>query len=127
MDMVDSNATLTKTSFFTGSYLLSIISHQVSVFFIWSDWFSLIALESNGVLISEFTPGKWNFLGLEHDKPYLARAQLYAVVNDKQVVNFPMDYPRFESQSKLNMVSICTNMVGQLTTFMLFREQISNP
>lgn len=24
------------------------------------------------------------------------------------------------------MVSICTNMVGQMTTFMLFREQISN-
>ena len=38
-----------------------------------------------------------------------------------------MDYPRFDQQSKLNMVSICTNMVGQLTTFMLFREQISNP
>ena len=77
--------------------------------------------------IFEFTPGKWYFLGLEHNKPYLSRAHLTAIVNDKQVVNFPMDYPRFENQSKLNMVSICTNMVGQLTTFMLFREQISNP
>ena len=88
---------------------------------------SLLAVDSNGVKISEFTPGKWYFLGLEHQKPYLARAQLTAIVNDKQVVNFPMDYPRFDQQSKLNMVSICTNMVGQLTTFMLFREQISNP
>ena len=77
--------------------------------------------------ISEFVPGKWYFLGLENDKPYLARAHLTAIVNDKQVVNFPMDYPRFDNNSKLNMVSICTNMVGQLTTFMLFREQISNP
>ena len=83
---------------------------------------NVTAVESNGVQISEFMPGKWYFLGFEHDKPYLARAHLTAIVNDKQVVNFPMDYPRFDNQSKLNMVSICTNMVGQLTTFMLFRE-----
>ena len=38
-----------------------------------------------------------------------------------------MDYPRFDNLSKLNMVSICTNMVGQLTTFLLFKEQINNP
>ena len=66
-------------------------------------------------------------MGLEHDKPFLARAHLIAFVNDKQVINFPMDYPRFDNLSKLNMVSICTNMVGQLTTFMLFKEQINNP
>lgn len=86
----------------------------------------LPATESNGVLISEFLPEKWYFVGLEHDKPYLARAQLTAIVNDRQVVNLPMDYPRFDNHSKLNMVSICTNLVGQMTTFLLFKEQLSN-
>ena len=52
--------------------------------------------DSNGVLISDFQPEKWNYIGIEHDKPLLARAQLIAVVNDKQVLNFSMDYPKFE-------------------------------
>ena len=87
----------------------------------------IAATESNGVLIGDFAPGKWNFLGLEHDKPFLARAQLIAVVNDKQVVNFPMDYPNFDkNNSKLNMVSICKNFIGQMTSFMLFKEQVNN-
>ena len=73
-------------------------------------------------------PGKWNFLAIEHEKPFLARAQLIAVVNDKQVVNFPMDYPSFDkSNAKLNIVSICKNFTGQLTSFMLFKDQVNNP
>ena len=48
-------------------------------------------------------------------------------MNDKQVVNFPMDYPKFEKNSKLEQVSICYNFVGKMTNFMLFREQINNP
>ena len=50
------------------------------------------------------------------------------MVNDKQVVNFPMDYPNFDkNNSKLNIVSICKNFVGQLTCFMLFKDQVNNP
>jgi hypothetical protein len=38
---------------------------------------------------------------------------LIAVVNDKQVVNFPMDYPSFDKQNaKLNIVSVCKNFTG---------------
>lgn len=40
-------------------------------------------VDSNGILISEINPGKWTFFGIEHDNPFLARAQLIAVVNDK--------------------------------------------
>ena len=43
--------------------------------------------ESNGVYIFEFQPDKWYFLGIEHEKPYLSKASLNAIVNDKQVVN----------------------------------------
>jgi hypothetical protein len=39
--------------------------------------------DSNGILIQEFTSDRWNFLAIEHDKPFLARAQLIAIVNDK--------------------------------------------
>jgi hypothetical protein len=30
--------------------------------------------DSNGFLVSEFQTGKWNYLAIEHDKPFLARA-----------------------------------------------------
>lgn len=53
---------------------------------------------------------------------------MIAVVNDKQVVNFPMDYPSFDkSNAKLNIVSLCKNFTGQLTSFLLFKEQVNNP
>jgi hypothetical protein len=52
--------------------------------------------DSNGIAIAEFAPNKWNYLAIEHEKPFLARAQLIVVVNDKQVVNFSMDFPKFE-------------------------------
>ncbi len=59
-------------------------------------------MDSNGFLVSEFQANKWYYLAIEHDKPFLARAQLIAVVNDKQVVNFSMDYPKFDKVSKLS-------------------------
>jgi hypothetical protein len=31
-------------------------------------------VNSNGVLIGEFEPRKWYFLGIEHDKPFISRA-----------------------------------------------------
>ena len=79
--------------------------------------FYLIASDSNGVLIGEkdfeFVPKKWYFLGIEHDKPYLSRAQLSAFIDDKHVVKFlPVDYPKFDKTAKLNMVSLCKNFVG---------------
>jgi hypothetical protein len=52
--------------------------------------------DSNGVAIAEFPPDKWNYIAIEHEKPFLARAQLIVVVNDKQVLNFSMDFPKFE-------------------------------
>jgi hypothetical protein len=74
--------------------------------------YKCIGIHSNGVQIGEFTPGKWYFLAIEHDAPYLARAQLTAVVNDKQVVNMSMDYPKFEKNAKLSVASVCKNFVG---------------
>jgi len=83
-------------------------------------------VDSNGFLISEFAADKWNYLALEHDKPFLARAQLIAVVNEKQVVSFSMDYPKFDKSSKLSQVCICNNFIGQMSNFILFKEQVNN-
>ena len=82
---------------------------------------------SNGIAIADLTPEKWTYIAIEHDKPSLARAHLIAVVNDKQVLNFSMDYPKFEKQSKLTMVSLCNNFVGCLGNFILFKESVNNP
>jgi hypothetical protein len=40
-------------------------------------------LESNGVKVADLALDQWNVLVIEHDKPYLARAQLIAILNDK--------------------------------------------
>jgi hypothetical protein len=51
---------------------------------------------------------------------------LIAIVNDKQVVNFSMDYPKFEKQAKLTLVSTCNNFIGQMASLILFKEPINN-
>lgn len=84
--------------------------------------------DSNGILVAELTmTNKWNYLAIEHEKPFLARAQLLVVLNDKQMLNFCMDYPKFEPNSKLTMISCCNNFIGQLGSFVLFKEHLSNP
>ena len=47
----------------------------------------MLDVESNGVLIGEIQPKKWTFFAIEHDRPYLTRPQLTAILNDKQVVS----------------------------------------
>ena len=84
-------------------------------------------MDSNGVLIGEIQPKKWTFFAIEHDRPYLTRPQLTAILNDKQVVSQVMDYPRIiDKQAKISMVVVCQNFVGQLSTFILFKEIINN-
>ena len=78
------------------------------------------------MLIGEFQPKKWYFLAIEHDKPFLTRAQLSAVVNDKQIVNIPMDFPKIDKGAKVTMINIGQNFIGLISTFMLFRENINN-
>ena len=37
-----------------------------------------------------------------------------------------MDYPKFENGAKLSMITICKNFVGQMSSFILFREHVNN-
>lgn len=65
-------------------------------------------MESNGVLIGEIQAKKWTFFAIEHDRPYLTRPQLTAILNDKQVVSQVMDYPRIiDKSAKISMVVVC--------------------
>lgn len=38
-----------------------------------------------------------------------------------------MDYPKFDKASKLSQVCMCNNFVGQMSNFILFKEQVNNP
>ena len=82
MVMAVLSVTSIRTSFIIGYYHQIVINHLVSITKISNNLF-LLAVDSNGVLIGDFTPGKWYFLGLEHDKPFMTRAHLIAFVNDK--------------------------------------------
>jgi hypothetical protein len=47
----------------------------------------------------------WNLLVIEHIKPYLARALwLIAIINDRQSLDSPMDYPKFDTNAKLTII-----------------------
>ena len=87
---------------------------------------TFIDTESNGVLIGEFAPRQWYFLAIEHERPFMTRPQITVIVNDKQVVQHPMDYPKIDKTAKISMLVICQNMVGQLSSFMLFRDALGN-
>lgn len=68
-DLEDLNVILIKENC-TIEYCQRTILNQV----IYINYLSLfVAIESNGVLIGEFQPKKWYFLGIEHDKPYIHR------------------------------------------------------
>ncbi len=56
----------------------------------------------------------------------MTRPQFTAIINDRQVVNLPMDYPKIEKNSKISMVVICQNFVGQMSSFILFKDSIGN-
>jgi len=38
----------------------------------------------------------------------------------------PMDYPKIEKHAKISMIVICQNFVGEMSSFMLFKDSISN-
>lgn len=88
--------------------------------------YSSATSESNGVKIADALQDQWNVLVIEHDKPYLARAQLLAIMNDKPAVNLPMDYPKFDQRALLTHLSVCKGMTAHLAYFALFKDHFSH-
>ena len=62
---------------------------------------------------------------LEHSKPYLARAQLVAILNDKQSLSFPIDFPKFDDRAKITSMNVCRGMTTQLSYLAFFKDQFS--
>lgn len=83
-------------------------------------------VNSNGVKVADVQTEQWNQLVIEHDKPHLARAQLVAILNDKQSINFPMDYPKFDHKATITHISVCKGMTAQLGYVCLFQDHFSN-
>jgi len=63
---------------------------------------------------------------IEHEKPYLARAQLIASLNDKQSVSYPIDYPRFDQNAKLTNMNVCKGLTSQLGYLVFFKNHFSH-
>ena len=49
-----------------------------------------------------------------------------AILNDKQSVNFPMDYPKFDQNAKITNVNICKGITSQLGYYCIFKDHFSN-
>lgn len=82
--------------------------------------------DSNGVKLFDVVLDQWNTLVIEHEKPYLARAQLIAYMNEKQAASYPIDYPRFDQNAKLTNMNICKGLTSQLGYFVFFRTHFSH-
>ena len=82
--------------------------------------------DSNGVKVAEIQPDQWNLFAIQHDKPYLARAQLIAILNDKQPINLPVDYPKFDQKAVVTKVMVCKGCTSNLSYFSLFKEHFSH-
>lgn len=41
-------------------------------------------------------------------------------------MTMPMDYPKMDKNAKISMIMICQNFIGQLSSFMLFKDAIGN-
>ncbi|CAG9332437.1 unnamed protein product [Blepharisma stoltei] len=81
---------------------------------------------SNGILLHEFQPEDWTFLAFEHEKPKVGKYQLRVVVNGEEVLNSPMDYPKFKSPNPiLTQAAFCLSFIGQIKCIMIFDDLIS--
>lgn len=49
-----------------------------------------------------------------------------AILNDKQSINFPMDYPKFDHKAAITHISVCKGMTAQLGYVCLFQDHFSN-
>ena len=56
----------------------------------------------------------------------MTRPQFTAIVNDSKVMTMPMDYPKIDKNAKISMIVICQNFVGQLSSFLLFKDSVGN-
>ena len=47
-------------------------------------------------------------------------------MNDKQQMNLPMDYPKFDQKAMITSVNVCKGLVSQLAYFALFKDHFSH-
>ena len=88
--------------------------------------YSTPTAESNGVKVAELVQDQWNLLVIEHDKPYLARASLVSILNDKQSINLPIDYPKFDQKANLTNFNLCKGLTSHLAYFAMFKDHFSH-
>ena len=81
---------------------------------------------SNGILLHEFQPETWVFIGIEHEKSKLRKSVLKVVVDGEEIMSPPMDYPVFKSQTaEFSQAGLCLGFTGQLACAMIFTDTIS--
>jgi hypothetical protein len=81
---------------------------------------------SNGVLINDFPPEQWIYFAFEHERTNFGRHQLKVVIDGEEILNIPMDFPRFKTKNpELTQAGLCLDMSGQLSCAMFFNEIIT--
>jgi hypothetical protein len=61
--------------------------------------YTLPSASSNGILIGEFKPNTWYYIGLNHEKGgALSRSQLYIVINEEAQKTIYIDLPKIAKE-----------------------------
>lgn len=68
------------------------------------------------MLIGEFDPEEWHYVAISHEKKFLGRSDVRAVINNKQVVSVSMDFPRADKLDHFDHAWIARHFCGQLST-----------
>lgn len=82
---------------------------------------------SNGVLISEFKPKRWYYLGLEHEKKssVFGRSQFNIVVNNDFKKSVNIEFPKINAGSPITKFVFGENMVGKIASAIVFQSSIT--
>lgn len=88
--------------------------------------YSLPELGSNGILLNEFQPETWTFLGIEHEKTKLRKSVLKVVVDGEEIMSPPVDFPVLKGHNpEFSLAGLCLDFTGQLACAMIFSDVIS--
>lgn len=73
-------------------------------------------MNSNGVKIGTFDSEEWYYLAFGHEKKFLGRSEVKAIINGKQVKNSNLDFPKVDKAEKFTHAYIAKHFCGQISS-----------
>ena len=76
------------------------------------------------MFLFEFEAKVWYQAAITHNKQSLSKPYLHVVINEKQVISIPVDYPKFSKSAIFTSGHIMKNFRGYLSNVLVFEGHI---